>query len=305
MNSAIPAKDFHDAVARKIHQERLDTLNPAKRFLDSVANLPPAPMVATQLLALFQSPECDVDRIVQLIGYEPSLTAQVLRNSNSAFYASETPIADIFEAVARLGFYQVYCLVVSLHSAKTRAMEGAQKGVDVDALWRHSVAVAVSASVVAEETGQARAVGFTAGLLHDIGKLVLASVQRENYAVTIKKAKDQRVALSELERAAFIIDHAELGGELMQRWNLPPEVAAAVRYHHDLNTVPKFEKVTAAVQIGDAIGHQLLSEDLVGTDVMGLPTSALEVLSITPADLSGLAEQARAEMENVKGMLDI
>ena len=94
-----------------------------------------------------------------------------------------------------MGFYQVYCLVVSLFGARTKSMEGAGKGVNVDELWRHSVAVAVSASVVAEESGQTRAVAFTAGLLHDIGKLVLASAERESYARLIQRAKDEGAAL--------------------------------------------------------------------------------------------------------------
>jgi putative nucleotidyltransferase with HDIG domain len=305
MDSAAPTEDFQKLVAQEIHQERLRVLNPAKRYLDGVRSLPPAPMLVTELLALFREPDRDVDQVVRLISYEPSLTAEILRNSNSAFFAGENPAGDIFEAVTRVGFYQVYRLVVSLFGAKTRSMEGADKGVNVDELWRHSVAVAVSASVVADESGQTTAVAFTAGLLHDIGKLVLASAERESYARLIQRAKDEHLMLSALERSTLIIDHAELGGELMHRWNLPPDVVAAVRYHHEVEAAPPYEQLTAAVQVGDMVAHQLFAEDLAGTDISAPSTAGLETLQLSPKDLPRLLAKAQAEMEKVKGMLDI
>ncbi|HUD49560.1 MAG TPA: HDOD domain-containing protein [Candidatus Baltobacteraceae bacterium] len=305
MNFSKPTIDYQDAVAQKIRQERLRVLNPAKRYLDGVTSLPPAPMLVTELLALFRQPDYDVDQVVQLISYEPSLTAQILRISNSALFAGEQPPSDIFEAVSRVGFYQIYCLVVSLFGARTRSIEGADKGVNVDQLWRHSVAVAVSTSVVAEESGQTRAVAFTAGLLHDIGKLVLASAERESYAKLIQRGKDEGVLLTALERSALIIDHAELGGELMRRWNLPPDVVAAVRYHHELEAVPRYEQLTAAVQVGDMIAHQLFAEDLAGTDLLAPSTAAFGALQFSPEDLVRLVDKARAEMEKVNGMFEL
>jgi len=305
MNSAKLAKNIQDAVNEKIHQDRLRVLNPAKRYLDDLKNLPPAPTLVTELLALFRDPDHDVDKVVQLISYEPSLTAQILRTCNSAYFAGEQPPSDIFDAVSRLGFYQVYCLVVSIYGAKTKSMEGADKGVNVEELWRHSVAVAVSASLVAEEAGQSKEVAFTAGLLHDIGKLVLASAERERYAAVIQKAKAEGVLLSALERSTLIIDHAELGGELMQRWNLPPEIVTAVRRHHELEAASPYEQLTAAVQVGDMIAHQLFGEDLANTDLVTASSAAFETCNLRADSLPNLLAKAQGEMENVKGMLAI
>jgi putative nucleotidyltransferase with HDIG domain len=285
--------------------EGLDVWNPAKLYLDGVTTLPPAPMLVSELLTLFREPDCDVDQVVELISYEPSLTAQVLRYGNSAFYAGEQPPGDIFDAVSRMGFYQVYCLVVSLFGARTKAMDGVESGVNVNGLWRHSVAVAVSASVVAEESGQTKAVAFTAGLLHDIGKLVLASAEREPYATLIQRARDERLLLSALERSTFIIDHAELGGELMHRWNLPADVVAAVRYHHELEAAAPYDQLTAAVRIGDVIGHQLFEEDLANTDLLTPSISALETLRLSPDSLPRVIAKAQVEMEKVRDMLDV
>lgn len=220
-------------------------------------------------------------------------------------FRGEQPPGDIFEAVSRLGFYQVYCLVVSLFGARAKSMQGADKGVNVEELWRHSVGVAVAASLVEEETGQTKAAAFTAGLLHDLGKLVLASVEGARYAMLFRRAKEKGLALCALERSTFGMDHAEVGGELLKRWNLPPDVVAAVRYHHDLESSPPFEQLTASVQVGDMLGHQLFGEDLAQTDLMGSSNAALAALRLTPDDLPRLFSKAEEEMERVKGLLAI
>ena len=305
MNTAISTTDYQAVLAENIRQQRRVVLNPAKRYLDGVTSLPSAPMLVTELLALFQEPDHDVDKVVQLITYEPSLTAQILRLCNSASFAGERPPDDIFEAVSRIGFYQVYCMVVSLLGARTKSMEGADEGLNVNELWRHSVAVAVSASVAADETGQAKAAAFTAGLLHDIGKLVLASVERGRYAALIQRASDEGLLLTDLERSVLMMDHAEVGGELMQRWNLPPEIVAAVRRHHDPAIGPPFQQLTAAVQVGDVIGHQFFDEDLASTDLLTFSAAALDTLHLTPDDFPRLLAKVQSEMDQVKVMLEI
>jgi putative nucleotidyltransferase with HDIG domain len=295
MNVLNPTKDGLEAPAEN---------NPAERFLDGVASLPPAPTLVTELLNLFRHHDCDVDQVVQLISYEPSLTAEILRSCHSVYFAGDEPPGDIFEAVSRIGFYQVYCLVVSVFGAKTRSIDGANEGVNVEESWRHSVTVAVSASVVAEAAGLAKTAAFTAGLLHDIGKLVLASAKRAGYATLIQRAIDEKLALSTMERSVLGIDHAELGGELMRRWNLPADVVAAVCHHHQLQSAPPHEHLTAAVQIGDMIAHHLCAESMPGTGDSAFST-ALDVLQIGPDDLPILIDNTEAEMEKVKGMLEL
>jgi putative nucleotidyltransferase with HDIG domain len=307
MSLANPARNDPNVEAGKNPRSGLAALNPAQRYLDGVATLPPAPMLVTELLTLFREPDRDIDEVVKLISYEPALTAQILRVCNSACFATEQPPGDIFEAVSRMGFYQVYCLVVSIFGARTRSTEGAAKGVNVEELWRHSVAVAVASSVVEEEAGHQKAVAFTAGLVHDIGKLVLASAERERYGRLIQNAKDHKLSLSALERSAFGTDHAELGGELMRRWNLPPDVVAAVRHHHQIEASPPYEQLTAAVQIANMIAHQLFAEaeKSAEPDLLKSCGAALDVLLLLPDDVPRLLARTQAEMDKVKGTLEI
>jgi putative nucleotidyltransferase with HDIG domain len=262
-------------------------------------------LLLTKLLTLFREQSYDLDQVVEIIGYEPSLTAQLLRTCNSACFAGEQPTADIFDAVTRIGVYQVYCLVAAIYGAKTKSMPGADKGVDVKELWRHSVVVAVAASMVANDAGQNKAAAFTAGLLHDIGKLVLASTEREAYGKLTQKAKNTGASLSALERSAFVADHAELGGELLYRWGLPLEIVAAVRYHNEIGKSAPYEQLTAVVQVGNIISRQLFSEDSPAHVELASASGALGLLELSPDDLPGLLAKSEAEMEKVKGMLEI
>lgn len=298
MNAAISANQCEQ-------EEGGAAASPAGRYLDGVASLPPAPMLVTELLNLFRQPDRDIDQVVQLISYEPSLTAQVLRACHSVHFSGDEPPGDIFEAVSRIGFYQVYCLVVSMFGAKTKSMAGADEGLDVDEAWRHSVTVAVASSVVAECAGLPKTVAFTAGLLHDIGKLVLASCARKAYAELRQRAQSEKVALCKMERSALGVDHAELGGELMRRWNLPADVVAAVSHHHQVDRAAPYEHLTAVVHVGDIIAHRILAPDTVPIDVLAFSSAAFDVLQLKPQDFLSLLEETQAELEKVKGMLEM
>jgi putative nucleotidyltransferase with HDIG domain len=277
----------------------------AKQYLDSVAKLPLAPTLVTELLAVFRDPDKDVSRVVELISYEPSLTVEILRNCNSVHFSGQQPPSDIFEAVARMGFYEVYCLVVAMFGSTVRSIQGADKGVNIHELWRHSVAVAVCASLIAEKAGEERAVAFTAGLLHDMGKLVLASVERERYAQLFQTARTQGIIFNRAEESALETNHAELGGELMHRWNLPPDIVAAVRHHHNFESAQDVARLTAVVQMADFIAHQVCGEDLANTDLFPISTAAVDQLRLNPDDIARLVDTAHLEMERVKQMLQM
>jgi putative nucleotidyltransferase with HDIG domain len=279
--------------------------NSTKHYLDSVAKLPLAPTLVTELLALFRDPDKDIGRVVELISYEPSLTVAILRNCNSVYFAGKEPPSDIFEAVTRLGFYEVYTLVTAMFGSNMRSLEGADKGVKIHELWKHSVAVAVCASLIAEQAGENKAVAFTAGLLHEIGKLVLASVERERYGQLLETARVQGVGFIQAEQFALETDHAELGGALMLQWNLPSEIVNAVRFHHDISAAQPSAPLNAVIQMADVIAYRVCGEELIDTDLFPLSATAASQLEWCSAEGASLISEAEKEMERVKKMLQI
>lgn len=279
-------------------------MDKADQYIDAVPHLPPAPTVVVELLALFKEPDRDVDRVVELVSHDPSLTAEVLKRCNSALLGGRARAGDIFEAVSRLGFYEVYCLVVAVFGAGTRALPGVAEGVDVKPLWRHSVVTAVAASVLAEATGEPTGPAFTAGLLHDTGKLVFAAVERARYRQILQAARTVNRPPVEAEKIAFGVSHAELGGRLLARWNLPAEVVAAVWHHHDPPGPQPLQKWVALAHLGNLIAHWL--DDAITAERPALAQAvSWETLGLRPDTAPALIERTQKGLERVKGLMEI
>ena len=269
-----------------------------------MTQLPPAPTLLIELLGLFKEPDRDVDKVVELVSLEPSITAEVLRRCNSAFMGGGEPAGDMFEAVSRIGFYEVYTVVAAMFGASARAIPGAADAVDVSNLWRHSVTAAVAASVISDHTGEANGPAFTAGLLHDIGKLIFASVERAQYGQLIESSSAGCVSLIGAERGAYGTDHAEIGGRLLAKWNLPPEVCAAIEFHHSPTTpaADPFQRSAATVCLGDWIAHHLNEPQASLAPEHG---GLLDVLEIKRDDLNLLFGKTSKGLERVQGLLDM
>lgn len=171
-------------------------MDKADSYIDRVKNLPSAPTVATQLLDMFKDPDREVDQIVELISHDPSLTTEVLKTCNGAYYGATEPVADMFEAVTRIGFYEVYTMVVGLVGAAAMNVGRSCSAFDTSALWKHSVTSAVAAETVAHDVGLTPATAFTAGLLHDLGKLLLATIEPARYLELTRKANGDGHALA-------------------------------------------------------------------------------------------------------------
>lgn len=142
-------------------------------YIHRAHHLVPAPAVLPQLLPLLNQPDVDTSRVVELISYSQTVTANVLRICNSAFYSRGTPIDSLAMAVTRIGFRQIYEIVVSVISAATLARPQKGYGVEGNEMWCHSVTSAIAAQIIAREAQLDEQVVFTAAILHDVGKIVL------------------------------------------------------------------------------------------------------------------------------------
>jgi putative nucleotidyltransferase with HDIG domain len=226
-------------------------------FINRVDHLPPAPRILPQLLVLLGQPDIDSSRVVNLITYDPGLTASVLQLCNSAFFGSASPVFDLQEAVTRLGFRQVCQLVAAISGS--RALGAGQKGYGLEAgeLWKHSVATAVAARLVARDRGVDDSLAFTAALLHDIGKIILAQALEDRYAQVIEEVEEKQQALLEAEKRLLGVQHAEIGGRLLARWKFPSSLVAGVWFHHHPTAAAPHQKLASCVYLGNLIAFFL------------------------------------------------
>ena len=222
-------------------------------YIANVRNLPPAPRVVPELMRLLNQPDVDSSRIVKMISYDPSLTANVLRICNSAYFGSATPTSDLQEAVTRLGFQQVYQLVAAATGARMLSPAQMGYGLEQGELWKHSVAAAVAAQLVARQTGDNENVVFTAALLHDIGKIVLAQSLNGVYSKVIKETEMNQQSLLDAEKKILGVNHAEVGGQLLERWKFPPNIVSAVWFHHTPKGAGAHQRLASIVYLGNMI----------------------------------------------------
>ena len=254
-------------------------------YIDKVRHLPPAPRVVPELMKLLNEADVDSSRVVRLISIDPALTVSVLRMCNSAYFGAATATTDLQEAVTRLGFQQVYQLVTA--ASTVRLLSSAQKGYGLNEgeLWKHSVAAAVAARLIARHLNDDANLAFTAGLLHDIGKVVLTQSLEEVYFKLIRETEVQQQSLLETEQKLLGVQHAEVGGRLLSRWKFPPNIVAAVWFHHAPKGAGAHQRLAAYAYLGNIVahfmgygyGHQALAlrgrEDALS--VLGLPPESI------------------------------
>jgi len=272
-------------------------------YLGRAKHLPPAPRVLPELLALLRSEQVDADRVVTVIAYDPSLTAAVLQLCNSAFYSPATPVGDLPRAVTWLGFKQIYQLVTTVVGSRLLDSEQKGYGIGKGELWQHSVAAGVAARVIARREGDDENLVFTAGLLHDLGKIVLSEALESVYDQFVEETEHRQRSLVATEKALLGVDHAELGGRVLTRWRFPEPVINAVWHHHQPRDAHPHERLAAMVYLGNLIAHVLGHSHAQEVLVVSTCTESLQILELAPESLPPLMTEALEELSAVKQML--
>jgi putative nucleotidyltransferase with HDIG domain len=196
--------------------------------------LPGVPALYRQLVRELQSREASIARVGEIISQDPSMAAKILQLANSAFFGRRHSISSIGVAVSYLGLDRVAKLILAIHAFEA-FIPPVSALISVEKLWAHSNRTAIRARNIAEEQHASKSVtddAFTAGLLHDIGKLVLACRFPEDYAAATKKATERQHPLWVVERDVLFATHAEVGAYLLSIWGLPDKIIEAIAFHH-------------------------------------------------------------------------
>ncbi|RTL54463.1 MAG: HDOD domain-containing protein [Rhodocyclaceae bacterium] len=198
---------------------------------DKLNDLPPLPVLAMEILGSFDDPQMDVDTLAKHITNDQVLAARALRIANSPFYGLSGRVTSIGDAIVILGFRAVRSLMLSAAMVDSVNRIG-NGGGDPRIFWRHSVAVALFARGLARYTGENPDAAFTAGLLHDMGRVVLEACFPDQYRAVFRWLEANDRPLREAERAVLGIDHAMAGALLARKWGLPATIVDAIGRHH-------------------------------------------------------------------------
>jgi diguanylate cyclase (GGDEF)-like protein len=203
--------------------------------LRNVSLLPSLPAIAIKVLELTRQPNVGVADVAKVISNDAALSAKVLRTVNSSFYALPMRVSTINHAASLLGLQSIktlalgFSLVSSLNSDKSR-------GFDYNRFWRQSLTSAVASRLLAQRAAPRQAEeAFVAGLLSDIGTLVMHRAIGAEYDQLLEKSAGNQIELVRLSREKFDLDHAQVGGMLALHWKLPGILVEPIRQHHLLN----------------------------------------------------------------------
>lgn len=238
--------------------------------------LPPLPRAVSELLASFAKEDIDVEQLARQISHDQAITARVLRVANSSFYGLQNKVATIQEAVVVLGFRAVRSMVLAV--GMNSAFQTDQcRGFDAEGYQRHCVGTSLVAAGLAEMAGFNRDLAFTAGLLHDIGQLALASNFPGEYAKVLDYRHKHDCFTVVAERDVLGIDHTQVGALLAETWHFPESLHQAVAGHHE-PAAATADSLANLIHVADVTAHALDFSHLVEELVMPLDQVAWERL---------------------------
>lgn len=217
--------------------------------------------VLQEIERALESPQCNLNTIGDAIQKDPDLTARLLRLANSPFFGFANRLSTVAEAVSLLGIQQIQDMITA--SSVLDQFKGIpDELVNKDSFWRHSLAVGIAARLIAMERRLPKPDKFfVAGLLHDVGRLVLLSQAPEAAQAVFEHYQRERVLLREAEIKTLGYDHQQIAAELLQSWSYPSTLVQAVAFHHNPNA--------SAIRLDAAVVH--IADHLVGA--MGLGSS--------------------------------
>lgn len=204
-----------------------------KEMLSRFTDLPTLPIVATQVSEMINDPTSSTDEIADLLRKDQALTAKILKLANSSYYSIPGGVTDIHKALTYLGFNTLSQLVLSV-SVVGLFKEQAEVKFSFGEFWKHALGVAVTSEVLAKRTGKLKPeVAFTCGLLHDVGKLVLYTLEPGLFSQAVTQAKEKFMSFIAVEEAMNLPTHVDLGEAAVKLWKFPNVIALAIKHHHD------------------------------------------------------------------------
>ncbi len=262
-----------------------------EHVLNRIQALPPLPTSALRVIALTKNPATSVRELETVIAQDPALAAGMLRQANSSYYGYARRISSLQEAIVVLGFQATQGL--AMVSAVAPLLKTNLNGYEIEqeGLWKHSMLTAMTAKRLCQKLkfpfGD---VAFTAGLLHDIGKVIISIYVQEVGPYLLKKVGEAKLSYVELEEKVIGYNHATVGGLLAKRWNLPEDLVASISYHHFPSGAGNYAELASVIHVANGLSNSLGIGGGVDSFLNPLQQESLENLSLKESDLELLME---------------
>jgi putative nucleotidyltransferase with HDIG domain len=226
-----------------------------RQITEKIIQLPTLPTIVTQLIALVGNPRSSAREIAQLVSTDQALTAKILKVANSAFYGFAREIATVQLAIVVLGLEMVKNLGLSVTVLKRFSSGREHRLFDRQRFWEHAIGCGVAGRLLARRLKRNSLAdeAFVAGVLHDIGKLILIEYFTDEFSEALELAQAEGISIEAAEEKTLGVTHADIGGWLAEKWNLPPNLVNAIAFHHHPNLLEAPEDVVLFVHMANAL----------------------------------------------------
>ena len=231
-----------------------------KEKVQTIIQLPALPTIAMEVVDLVDNPKTSASRLGKLISTDQALTAKVLKIANSPFYGFPKKISTIDFAIIVLGYDALKEIVISI-SLVSSLQKKSDQVFDAKGFWDHAITTGVLARRLARDLGY-RVSGevFVGGLLHDMGISVLHRYFKNEFKRIVEIARDTDLTFLEAEESVLGVTHAEVGGWLAERWNLPDHLVEAISQHHTPTRAAKNTDLVALIHVADVFANRMAEQ---------------------------------------------
>jgi HD-like signal output (HDOD) protein len=228
-----------------------------RKDIDKIDNLPTLPTVFAEVDRLCKNPDVGADELSNVIETDPSITLKLLSLANSAFFGFSRKINTVHEAISLLGNKTVQNAILNISVYEATKDLGDSAGLDKKAFWAHSAGVGSVARFICKEMKIDRDEAFTAGIVHDMGKIVLDALYADFYREVLAKVAQEGVGIYQAEDEIIGLAHTRIGEELAETWNLGPELVAAIAHHHLPKRAEGDAQIAHLIHVGDCVTRKL------------------------------------------------
>jgi HD-like signal output (HDOD) protein len=272
----------------------------AKSLVENVLQLISLPEIYLRLQQVIDDPDHTRDQVAEILSYDPSLSARVLRIANSSYYGFPREIESVASAVGIIGEIDLRNLVLATSVAGSMNALS-YRGVNIDDFWLHSLRCGITARLIAKGIGGfSPETLFLAGILHDLGILVIYQHDATLAAAISRQIDQQHQLRDQAERELLGFDHAEVGALLLEAWGLSAELAELVRCHHQYQLAQDNKGASLMLALAN-----LMAQDGPAADIDSDPRLAAMIgqLEISPDTLGRLVQDGGRQCDEVKNII--
>lgn len=281
-------------------------------ILARLDELPTLPSIVYELSRVINDPMSSTNDVEKIMANDMSLTAKVLKLVNSAYYSIPGGVSSLSRAIAYIGFDTVNQLVLGASILKALETKGPQR-FDMNEFWKHAIGVGIASETIAKFVNHPTASDlFTCGLVHDMGKVALYTIEQEAMLSIVTKASEGGMTYCDAEAALDICPHTKIGQMLSAKWKLPIHIQHTIAYHHakDPNQrggiLPEHHRNVDIVFLGNLLTHALKFGKSGHEKILGAPKDVMERLGLNPeTHLKPLVNDIRANLDKASDFMRV